>query len=60
MSYEKVRGEHNPADCMTKYVSKEIQDRHAQTMGERFASGRAAVGLEVQAGAAETGAGRVT
>ena len=60
MVYTKIRGEHNPADVMTKYVDKATLDKHSETLQHRYQNGRANMGLEMQAGRAETGAGKVS
>ena len=38
----KVLGAHNPADILTKTVSREVLDRHLRTLGLKRAEGRAA------------------
>ena len=38
----KVLGAHNPADILTKTVSREVLDRHLRTLGLERAEGRAA------------------
>ena len=42
LAYSKVLGTDNPADLMTKYLSREVIDRHCSTLGVRHEGGRAA------------------
>ena len=45
--YKKVRGDCNPSDVMTKYVSKKVADGHVARMMQRFEEGRAEVSLRI-------------
>ena len=45
--YTKVRGDCNPSDVMTKYVSKRVADGHMARMMQRFEEGRAEVSLRI-------------
>ena len=44
----KVLGTDNPADLMTKYLTRAVIDTHLQFMGHVRADGRAQAGLKVQ------------
>ena len=41
ISISKVKGDSNPADILTKYVSKDILMRHLEAMNLHFEEGRA-------------------
>ena len=41
LAYHKVLGTDNPADLMTKYLSKEVIGKHCCAMGVEFPAGRA-------------------
>ena len=43
-----VLGTDNPADLMTKYLTRSVIDTHLQFMGHHRADGRAQAGLKVQ------------
>ena len=45
--YDKVLGAGNPADLLTKYLTKEVMERHCRKLEAKFESGRggAAIGL---------------
>ena len=44
----KVRGDQNPADVLTKSVSREVLDRHLRTLGLQRTEGRAASAPQAQ------------
>ena len=46
--YAKILGTENPADLMTKYLARDVIDKHMSTIGQVFQSGRAGKGLEMQ------------
>ena len=54
VTYQKVPGTENPADQMTKYLTREGADRHMTTSGQEVREGRAEKGLEMQ-GATHSG-----
>ena len=45
--YKKVKGEDNPADLMTKYLSRSVSEKHQATLNLRQRNGRATVCLEL-------------
>ena len=47
ISFQKVKGEENPADGLTKHVRQELAHRYAGMMGMRTSGGRAKASLEV-------------
>ena len=47
LSYEKIRGELNPADGLTKHVKQELMDRYAVTTGLRLSKDRAQSSLHM-------------
>ena len=46
--YHKVLGTENPADLMTKYLIRDVVDKHMSTLGQDVREGRAQKGLEMQ------------
>ena len=50
----KVRGDQNPADVLTKNVSRDVLDRHLRTLGLERAEGRAATAPRAQLSSLET------
>ena len=48
LAMRKVLGTDNPADLMTKYLTRSVIDTHLQFMGHHRADGRAQAGLKVQ------------
>ena len=46
--YHKVLGTENPADLMTKYLTRDVVDKHMSTLGQEVREGRAQKGLEMQ------------
>ena len=59
MAYVKIRGERNPADVFTKYVAKEVLDKHSKTLQLIYADGRASEGLGMQSKGVEQGTGTI-
>ena len=57
VEYHKVLGTENPADLMTKYLTREVADKHTNALGQEVREGRAQKGLEMQG--AQGGAGGV-
>ena len=53
-----VLGTINPADLMTKYLTRTVIDTHLQFMSHQRADGRAQAGLKVQGKAASAATGR--
>ena len=47
ISYQKVAGENNPADLMTKYLTEKVVLRHMDFMNLYFASGRSDLSLKL-------------
>ena len=47
MSYEKVRGEDNPADDLTNHVRQEMAEKHLATVRLRLGKDRAKTSLQV-------------
>ena len=45
--YQKVRGNHNPSDAMTKYLARAVSDAHMLKMNQFFMTGRAQGSLRV-------------
>ena len=58
LELRKVLGTHNPADLMTKYLTRTVIDTHLQFMSHQRADGRAKAGLKVQGKAASAANGR--
>ena len=50
LTYEKIRGEENPADGLTKYVRQELAERYAGVVGLRFSADRAQGSLQLAGG----------
>ena len=46
--YTKILGTENPADLMTKYLARDVIDKHMSSLGQVFQEGRANKGLEMQ------------
>ena len=58
LELRKVIGANNPADLMTKYLTRTVIDTHLQFMSHQRADGRAQAGLKVQGKAASAASGR--
>ena len=58
LEMRKVLGTKNPADLMTKYLTRSVIDTHLQFMGHHRADGRAQAGLKVQGKTATAVKGR--
>ena len=56
MKNSKIPGEQNPADLMTKYLTREVGDKHMRALGQEVREGRAQKGLEMQGMRKETDA----
>ena len=54
VTYRKVLGTDNPADLMTKYLSRDMLNGHMKRLGQEVREGRAEKGLEMQ-GVAQDG-----
>ena len=48
VEFNKILGTNNPADLMTKYLSRDTIDRHLTALGQQIREGRAEKGLEMQ------------
>ena len=48
VTYRKVLGTENPADLMTKYLSRDVVNGHMTKLGQDVREGRADKGLEMQ------------
>ena len=48
VEFQKVLGTENPADLMTKYLTRDTINKHMLTMGQEIREGRAEKGLEMQ------------
>ena len=48
VTYQKVLGTENPADLMTKYLTREVIDKHTTKLGQEVREGRAQKSLEMQ------------
>ena len=48
VEYHKALGTENPADLMTKYLTREVGDKHMHALGQEVRQGRAQKGLEMQ------------
>ena len=59
LEMRKVQGTKNPADLMTKYLTRMVIDTHLQFIGQQRAKGRAQAGLQVQGKAAAAASGGV-
>ena len=47
LSYEKVKGEENPADGLTKHVRQELAERYSEAVGYKFTRSRAKTSLKL-------------
>ena len=47
LEIRKVLGTENPADLMTKYLTRSVMDTHLDFLGQRRESGRARSGLNI-------------
>ena len=47
LGYEKIKGEDNPADGLTKHVRKELADKYAHTVSMRLSQDRAKTSLQI-------------
>ena len=47
LKYQKIRGEDNPADGLTKHVKQELAQKYARATHTKFSSDRAAVSLKL-------------
>ena len=47
LEYQKIRGEDNPADGLTKHVRQELAQQYALATHTRLGSDRAGVGLKL-------------
>jgi hypothetical protein len=52
IKFNKIHGTHNPADAMTKYLTKQTMERHMTTLGYEFMGGRAEAAARVASDAA--------
>ena len=59
LEMRKVQGTNNPADLMTKYLTRTVIDTHLGFIGQQRAEGRAQAGLQVQGTAAAAAPGGV-
>ena len=48
VTYQKVLGTENPADLMTKYLTRDVTNGHMERLGQEIRAGRAEKGLEMQ------------
>ena len=48
VTYQKVLGTENPADLMTKYLTRDVINGHMERLGQEVRGGRAENGLEMQ------------
>ena len=48
VTYRKVLGTYNPADLMTKYLTRDVIVSHMTKLGQEIREGRAEKGLEMQ------------
>ena len=48
MEMRKVLGIENPADLMTKYLTRAVMDTHLEFLSQRRESGRASSGFNIQ------------
>ena len=48
LEMRKVLGTENPADLMTKYLTRSVMDTHLEYLSQRRESGRARSGLNIQ------------
>ena len=54
LEMRKVLGTENPADLMTKYLTRSVIDTHLEFLSQRRESGRARSGLNIQGAAKPT------
>ena len=54
LSYEKVKGEDNPADGLTKHVRQELAEKYAEVVGVRLSADRAEGSLQLAGGGGPT------
>ena len=47
LDYEKIKGEENPSDGLTKHVRQELAERYAATVGYKFTKDRAKASLDL-------------
>ena len=47
LSYEKIKGEDNPSDGLTKHVRQELAAKYAETLNMRLSVDRASTGLQL-------------
>ena len=59
LEMRKVQGTNNPADLMTKDLTRTVIDTHLRFIGQQRADGRAQAGLQVQGTAAAAANGGV-
>ena len=50
LSYEKIKGEDNPADGLTKHVRQELAEKYAEVTGVRLSADRAEGSLQLAGG----------
>ena len=60
MKFEKVCGEHNPADMLTKYLASGLINRHSDVLRLLFVDGRASSAPTLEHIAVEVKVGRKT
>ena len=48
VEFQKILGTENPADLMTKYLSRDVLNGHMTKLGQEIREGRAEKGLEMQ------------
>ena len=49
-SHEKIKGEDNPADGLTKHVGQELAEKYAEVTGVRLSADRAEGSLQLAGG----------
>ena len=47
LKYQKIRGEDNPADVLTKHVRQELAQQYARATHRRLGSDRASISLKI-------------
>ena len=47
LEVRKVLGEDNPADLMTKYLTRKVMDHHMKSINQEEADGRAKLSLKL-------------
>ena len=57
VTYQKVLGTENPADLMTKYLTRDVINAHMSRLGQEVREGRADKGLEMQGASPGTSGG---